>query len=79
MALNLILWVKPECGVCHQAEDLMASLSAALGFDWQVREGEYADQVPVITTANGEVLAEAPIVPATLARRIRELSPPDPD
>lgn len=77
--IQLVLWVKQNCELCREAEDLMASLSAALGFDWQVREGEYADQVPVITTANGEVLAEAPIAPAALARRIRGLSQSDPD
>ncbi len=78
-AVQLVLWVKQDCGVCHEAEDLMASLSAALGFDWRVREGEYGDRVPVVTTASGEVLAEGPIIPGELARRIRALTVAAPD
>ena len=76
---ELVLWVKADCRLCREAEELMASLSAALGFGWRIRHGEYGDRVPVITTTNGDLLAEAPIAPAELARRIRGLNPPDPD
>ena len=79
MVPDLILWVKPECGVCREAEALMTSLSAALEFDWRVQEGAYENRVPLVATMHGEVLAEAPIAPAALARRIRELSPAAPD
>lgn len=77
--LELVLWVKADCRLCLEAEELMALLSAALGFDWHTQEGEHADCVPVVATTNGEVLAEAPIAPAALARRIRDLSPANPD
>lgn len=77
--LELVLWVKQNCEVCREAEALMASLSAALGFDWRVQQGAHENRVPLVATADGEVLAEAPIAPAALARRIRELSPAVPD
>ena len=30
--LELVLWIKQDCEVCREAEALMTSLSAALGF-----------------------------------------------
>ena len=72
LRVDLVLWIKQECGACREAEEMMASLSAALDFDWHVREGAYAEQVPVVATAGGAVLAEAPIAPAALARAIRD-------
>ena len=59
--LELVLWVKSDCGSCEQAHELMASLSTAMLFDWESREGEYGDLVPVVATSDGHVLAEAPI------------------
>ena len=71
--LALVLWVKSDCGACEQAHDLMDSLSAAMMFDWESREGEYGDAVPVVATAEGQVLAEAPIVAGELVNAIRRL------
>ena len=77
--LKLVLWIKQDCGVCSEAEALMMSLSAALEFDWRVQQGEHENRVPLVATVDGEVLAEAPIAPAALARRIRDLSSAAPD
>ncbi len=74
---ELVLWVKSECSACETAGELMASLSAAMRFDWSVREGEYGDAVPVVATADGRVLAQAPIVAGALVDAILALSPPD--
>ncbi len=71
--LALVLWVKSDCGACEQAHELMASLSAAMLFDWESREGEYGDLVPVVATAEGQVLAEAPIVVGELVDAILAL------
>ena len=75
-APELVLWVKSECSACETAQELMASLSAAMRFDWSVQEGEYGDAVPVVATADGQVLAEAPIVPGALVDAILALTQP---
>ena len=75
--LELILWVKVDCGACERARELMASLSAAMLFEWSTREGEYGDSVPVVATADGQVLAEAPIVAGELVDAILALTAPD--
>ena len=75
-APELVLWVKSECSACETARELMASLSAAMRFDWSAREGEYGDSVPVVATADGRVLAQAPIVAGALVDAILALSPP---
>lgn len=59
--LELVLWVKSDCDACKRAEELMASLSAAMLFAWSTQEGEHGDSVPVVATSDGRVLAEAPI------------------
>ncbi len=69
-SLQLVLWVKTDCSACDQATELMASLSAAMLFDWSTREGEYRDAVPVVATTDGRVLAEAPIVASELVDAI---------
>ncbi|MCY3921086.1 MAG: hypothetical protein OXN86_01955 [Chloroflexota bacterium] len=69
-ALELILWVKPDCDACERARELMASLSAAMLFDWSEQEGEFGDAVPVVATADGRVLAQAPIRPGDLVDAI---------
>ena len=74
--LELILWVKADCAACERATELMSSLSAAMLFDWSTQEGEYADSVPVVATANGRVLAQAPIVAGELVDAILALSAP---
>ena len=76
-AHELVLWVKADCSACDGAKELMASLSAAMLFDWSVREGEYGDAVPVVATSDGRVLAEAPILPGALVDAILALNPPD--
>ncbi|MDE2968329.1 MAG: hypothetical protein OXS30_12695 [Chloroflexota bacterium] len=76
--LELVLWVKRECGACDRAQELMASLAAAMQFDWSTGEGEYGDSVPVVATADGRVLAEAPIVASDLVDAILAASAPDP-
>ena len=75
--LELILWVKVDCGACERAQELMASLSAAMLFEWSMQEGEYSDSVPVVATVDGEVLAEAPIVAGELVDAILALTAPD--
>ena len=75
--LELILWVKVDCGACERAKELMASLSAAMLFEWSIQEGEYGDSVPVVATADGRVLAEAPIVAGELVDAILALTAPD--
>ena len=75
--LELILWVKADCAACERAVELMSSLSAAMLFDWSTRAGEYADSVPVVATARGDVLAQAPIVAGELVDAILALSAPD--
>ncbi len=75
--LELVLWVKSGCGACDRAEELMASLAAAMLFDWSVQEGEFGDSVPVVATSDGQVLAEAPIVPGALVDAILALNSPD--
>ena len=72
--LQLVLWVAPDCGLCGEAQELIASLSAAMGFDWSEQTGEFGDSVPVVATADGRVLAEAPIVPSQLADSIRAIT-----
>ncbi|MXX31061.1 MAG: hypothetical protein F4Y69_11000 [Chloroflexi bacterium] len=74
---ELVLWVKSECSACERARELMASLSAAMQFEWSTDEGEYGDSVPVVATADGQVLAEAPIVASELVDAILALNPPD--
>ena len=74
---ELILWVKPDCGACERAEELMASLSAAMLFDWSTQEGDFGDSVPVVATADGRVLAEEPIVAGELVDAILAVSAPD--
>ena len=76
-ALELILWVKPDCDACERAKELMASLSAAMLFDWSTQEGEHGDAVPVVTTSQGDLLAEAPIVVGDLVDAILALNAPD--
>ena len=75
--LELVLWVKVDCDACERARELMASLSAAMLFDWSTDEGEYADAVPVVATADGEVLARAPIVAGDLVDAILAVSARD--
>ncbi|MYD73544.1 MAG: hypothetical protein F4Y11_04655 [Chloroflexi bacterium] len=75
--LELVLWVKSDCGACDRAQELMASLSAAMRFDWSTDEGEYEDSVPVVATRDGHVLAEAPIVASDLVDAILTASAPD--
>ena len=72
--LQLVLWVAPDCGLCGQARELMSSLAAAMSFDWSDQTGEFGDSVPVVATADGRVLAEAPIVPSQLADSIRAIT-----
>ena len=75
--LELVLWVKTDCGACERAKELMASLSAAMLFEWSIQEGDYGDSVPVVATADGQVLAEAPIVAGELVDAILALTAPD--
>ena len=75
--LELILWVKVDCGACERARELMASLSAAMLFEWSTQEGEYGDLVPVVATVDGQVLAEAPLVAGELVDAILALTAPD--
>lgn len=75
--VELILWVRSDCDACERARDLMASLSVAMLFEWSEQEGEFGDAVPVVATADGRVLAEAPIragdlVDAILAATARD-------
>ncbi|MCY3568937.1 MAG: hypothetical protein OXH38_09945 [Chloroflexi bacterium] len=74
---ELVLWVKSECLACERARELMASLSAAMQFKWSTDEGKYGDSVPVVATADGRVLAEAPIAASELVDAILALNPPD--
>ena len=67
---ELILWVKSDCDSCELARELLASLSAAMLFQWSEQEGEFGDAVPVVATADGRVLAEAPIRPGDLVDAI---------
>ncbi len=69
-ALELVLWVSADCQACDRARELMASLSAAMQFDWTEREGEDRHLTPVVTTSSGELLAEAPIVTSELVDAI---------
>ena len=55
----------------------MASLSAAMLFEWSVKTGEFADSVPVVATADGRVLAEAPILAGELVDAILALNQSD--
>ena len=75
--LELVLWVKSDCGACDRAQELMASLAAAMQFDWSTDEGQYEDSVPVVATRDGNVLAEAPIVASDLVDAILTASAPD--
>ena len=75
--LELILWVKSDCDACEGARELMASLSAAMLFEWSEREGEFGDSLPVVTTADGQVLAEAPIAAGPLVNAILAATAPD--
>ena len=75
--LELVLWVKPDCDACERAKELMASLSAAMLFEWSEREGEFGDSAPVVTTSDGHVLAEAPIRPGELVDAILAATDPD--
>lgn len=74
--LELVLWVKPDCQACQTARELMASLSAAMRFEWSERDASeapdmiYADIVPVVTTETGEVLAHAPLIARDLVDAI---------
>ena len=74
---ELVLWVKSECSACERARELMVSLSAAMQFEWSTDEGEYGDSVPVVATADGRVLVEAPIAAGELVDAILGLNPPD--
>ena len=67
---ELILWVKSDCDSCERARELLASLSAAMLFQWSEQEGEFGDAVPVVATVDGRVLAEAPIRPGDLVDAI---------
>ena len=63
---ELILWVKPDCGACDRAKELVASLSAAMQFDCEVRrivdaDSELVPLVPFVTDAEGHILAQAPL------------------
>lgn len=75
--LELILWVKSDCDACERAKELMASLSAAMMFDWSTQEGEFEGAVPVVATSDGRVLAEAPIKTGELVDAILVASAPD--
>ena len=76
-SLELVLWVKADCSACERAHELMSSLSAAMLFEWESREGEYQDAVPVVATSEGQVLAEAPIVVGELVDAILDLTSRD--
>ena len=74
--LQLVLWTTAECGACEQARETMASLSTALRVEWSERDASeapemiFADIVPVVTTADGEVLGHAPLVARELVDAI---------
>ena len=72
----LVLWVKPDCGACERARELMASLSVAMQFEWSAQSGRFSDDVPVVATADGQVLARAPIDAGALVDAIVALSEP---
>ena len=38
---ELILWVRSDCDSCERARELLASLSAAMLFQWSEQEGEF--------------------------------------
>ena len=76
-ALELVLWVKADCSACDRAQELMASLSAAMQFEWSTQEGQYGDAVPVVATNDGQVLAEAPIKAGALVDAILAIKRPD--
>lgn len=76
-SLSLVLWVKADCDACERAKELMASLSAAMLFDWSTDEGAFGDAVPVVATVEGAVLAEAPIVPGDLVDAILAVTAQD--
>ena len=59
--LELILWVKADCDACERAKELMASLAAAMRFEWSTQDGAFEDSAPVVATTDGHVLATAPI------------------
>jgi hypothetical protein len=65
-----VLWVKADCSACERARELMASLAAAMLFAWSTQTGEHGDSVPVVATADGRVLAEAPIEAGALVEAI---------
>ena len=75
--LELVLWVKSECDACERAQELLASLSAAMRFEWSTQEGEFGDSVPVVATTDGQILAEAPIRPGDLVDAILAATAPD--
>lgn len=74
----VVLWRRGECGACDRAEEVLRSLSAALGFDWEAREIDgdasleavYGSRVPVVTLG-GRELAWERIDAGALARAIR--------
>ena len=76
-SLDLVLWVKADCSACDRARELMASLAAAMQFDWSTQEGEYPDSVPVVATTDGQVLAQAPIRASELVDAILAINHPD--
>lgn len=76
-SLQLVLWIKTDCSACERARELMASLSAAMRFEWSTQKGEYGDSVPVVATTDGQVLAEAPIVAGELVDAILALTAPN--
>ena len=76
-SLQLVLWVKTDCSACDHAKELMASLAAAMLFEWSTQEGEYGDSVPVVATTDGQVLAEAPIAAGELVDAILAVNRPE--
>ncbi len=75
--LRLVLRVSPACDACEDARELLASLAAAMRFEWSVAEADAGELTPVVATAAGTVLAEAPLDAGALADAIRAAMPPD--
>ena len=74
--LELVLWVKSDCQACERAAELMASLAAAMQFEWSTQEGEQGGCAPVVATLDGQVLAEAPIDAGALVDAILAVTMP---
>lgn len=65
--MDVVLYVRPDCHLCSEAEALLARVAAEIGVDWravsieddEALEARYGESIPVLAV-DGEPVLYAP-------------------